>query len=475
LTVAAVGSRAGFARDVARNVGRITPLAWPVLVGQLAVLAYGTIDTVLIARYSTEDLAAYAVGGAAYITTFIGLMGVVLGLSPIVGQLFGAKKLEDAGAQVHQAVWVALGLSLIGCALLAFPAPFLAVAKAGPEVVSKVRGYLWCLVLSLPMSLLFTVFRGFNNAVSRPKAVMVLQLAGLAVKAPLSVLFIYGAGPVPALGVTGCGLSTAIAVWMQALIAWQVLKRDPFYKPFKLTGRGLDAPNGKAIRALLRLGVPIGGAILIEVTGFAFMALFISRIGTTAVAGHQIVANLVSVMFMLPLALGNATSTLVAQRVGAGDHADARGIAWHGVGLGVLLAVALSSLVFGLRESVARLYTTEAAVLAITLPLLGWLVWFHVVDAVQCVTSFVLRAYKIATLPLVIYVGSLCLVGLGGGYALAFNLPGNVPEAWQGTKGFWIACTVGLACAALGLVVLMAWTLRHKATPSTTASHSMQP
>jgi multidrug resistance protein, MATE family len=457
LTVAAAGWRAGFAR----NAARIAPLAWPVLVGQLAVLAYSTVDTVLIARYSTEDLAALAVGGAAYITTFIGLMGVVLGLSPIVGQLFGAKKLQEAGGQVHQAVWVALGLSVIGCALLAFPAPFLAVAKAGPEVASKIRGYLWCLAFSLPMSLLFTVFRGFNNAVSRPKAVMVLQLAGLAVKVPLSILFIYGAGPIPALGVTGCGLSTAIAVWMQALIAWQMLKRDPFYAPFKLTGRGLDAPNGAAVRAMLRLGVPIGGSILIEVTGFAFMALFISRIGTTAVAGHQIVANLVSLMFMLPLALGNATSTLVAQRVGAGDHVDARGIAWHGVSLGILLAVVLGSFIFGLRESVARLYTTEAAVLAITLPLLGWLVWFHVVDAVQCVTSFVLRAYKIATLPMVIYVSSLWLVGLGGGYTLAFNLPGNVPVEWQGTKGFWIACTTGLACAALGLTALMAWALRH--------------
>jgi multidrug resistance protein, MATE family len=473
LTVTAVGLRAGFARDMARNVTRIAPLAWPVLVGQLAVLAYGTIDTVLIARYSTEDLAALAVGSAAYITTFIGLMGVVLGLSPIVGQLFGAKKLEDAGAQVHQAVWVALGLSLIGCALLAFPAPFLAVAKAGPEVVSKIRGYLWCLVLSLPMSLLFTVFRGFNTAVSRPKAVMVLQLAGLAVKAPLSVLFIYGAGPIPAFGVTGCGMSTAIAVWAQGLVAWQVIQRDPFYKPFKLAGRGLDAPNGPAMRALMRLGVPIGGAILIEVTGFAFMALFIARIGTTAVAGHQIVANLVSVMFMLPLALGNATSTLVAQRVGAGDHADARGLAWHGLGLGIVLALVVGSLVFVSRQSVARLYTTEAAVLAITLPLLGWLVWFHVVDAVQCVTSFVLRAYKIAVLPVVIYVGSLWLVGLGGGYTLAFNLPGTVPVDWQGTKGFWIACTTGLACASVGLVALMAWTLRHaRGAPSTPSTIS---
>jgi multidrug resistance protein, MATE family len=458
LTAGGAGARAGFARSVAR----IVPLAWPVLIGQLAVLAYSTVDTVLIARYSTEDLAALAVGGAAYITTFIGLMGVVLGLSPIVGQLFGAKKLEEAGAQVHQAVWVALGLSVIGCMLLAFPAPYLALAKAGPEVADKIRGYLWCLVFSLPMSLLFTVFRGFNTAVSRPKAVMVLQLMGLAAKVPLSVLFIYGAGPIPALGVTGCGLSTAIAVWLQAVIAWQLLRRDPFYARFKVVGRGLDKPHVPAIRALLRLGLPIGGAILIEVTGFAFMALFIARLGTTAVAGHQVVANLVSVLFMLPLALGNATSTLVAQRVGAGDARDAHGLAWHGLGFAVLVALVVGTVVYAAREGVARLYTGNAAILAVTLPLLGWLVWFHLVDAVQCVASFVLRAYKITALPVAIYASALTVVGLGGGYVLAFNVSGNVPAAWQGTKGFWIACTVGLSLAAAGLVALMAWALRQR-------------
>lgn len=463
------GWRVGFMRDVAR----IAPLAWPVFIGQLAVLAYSTVDTILIARYSTEDLAALAVGGAAYITTFIGLMGVVLGLSPIVGQLFGANKREEAGAQMHQAVWVALGLSLIGCALLAFPQPFLALAKAGPEVVSKIRGYLWCLVFSLPMSLLFTVFRGFNNAVSRPKVVMALQLAGLAAKVPLSVLFIYGAGPIPAFGVTGCGLSTAIAVWLQALIAWHLIRRDPFYAPFKIAGRGLDKPRASAIRALLKLGVPIGGAILIEVTGFAFMALFIARLGATAVAGHQVVANLVSVLFMLPLALGNATSTLVAQRVGADDQRDARGLGWHGLGFGVFMALLVGTAVYAAREGVARAYTGNEAILAVTLPLLGWLVWFHLVDSVQCVASFVLRAYKIATLPVILYAGSLWLVGLGGGYALAFNVTGGVPADWQGTKGFWVACTAGLTLAATGLVALMAWAMGHARSPAAHTAPTM--
>ena len=167
------------------SVQRIVPLAWPVFIGQVAVLGFGTIDTVLVARHSPTDLAALAVGGATYITIFIGLMGVVLAVSPIVGQLYGAQRLREAGHQAWQALWLALALALVGCALLVFPAPFLALAKAGPEVADKVRGYLLGLAFALPAALMFTVYRGFNTAVSRPKVVMAIQLGALLLKLPL--------------------------------------------------------------------------------------------------------------------------------------------------------------------------------------------------------------------------------------------------------------------------------------------------
>ena len=443
------------------SVQRIVPLAWPVFIGQVAVLGFGTVDTVLVARHSPTDLAALAVGGATYITVFIGLMGVVLAVSPIVGQLYGAQRLREAGHQAWQALWLALALSVLGCALLAFPAPFLALSKAGPEVADKVRGYLLGLAVALPAALVFTVYRGFNTAVSRPKAVMALQLGGLALKVPLSIALVSGvpALGLPAMGVVGCGIATAVAMWLQALLALLLLRRDPFYRRFELMAPGQRAPQGASLRALLRLGVPMGLGIGVEVTGFAFMAIFISRLGETAVAGHQIAANLVSLLFMMPLGLSNATSTLVAQRIGAGDIRDARQLGWHGLQFTFGVALVVGGLVFMAREPVVRLYTDNPTVLAATLPLLAWVALFHAADAVQTVAAFVLRAWRIATLPTLIYVGALWGVGLGGGYALAFNIGGAVPLAWQGAPGFWIASTSGLTLAALLLGSLLAWVL----------------
>jgi MATE family multidrug resistance protein len=455
---ASAGVPAGRAAGIIDSVRRIVPLAWPVFVGQVAVLGFGTVDTVLLARQSATDLAALAVGSASYITVFIGLMGVVLAIGPIVGQLYGAQRLREAGHQAWQALWLALALALLGSTLLAFPAPFLALARTSPEVTAKVQGYLLALAFALPASLMFTVYRGFNVAVSRPKAVMALQIGGLALKVPLSMLLVGGWSAVglPALGALGCGLATVVAMWAQVLVALWVMRRDPFYRRFEFGAPGQRAWHTGSLMAQLRLGVPMGLGILVEVTGFAFMAIFIARLGDTAVAGHQIAANLVSMMFMLPLGLSNATSTLVAQRIGAGDLTDARRLGWHGLQFTLALAIAVGGAVYFARAGVLRLYTDQPLVMAAAAPLLAWVALFHAADAVQAMTAFVLRAWRIATLPMVIYVLALWGVGLGGGYTLAFGWGPGWPPLLPGAQGFWVASTGGLALAALALAGLLA-------------------
>ena len=451
----------------ASSARRIAPLAWPVFVGQVAVLGFSTVDTLFVARSGALDLAALAIGNAAYISIFVGLMGVVLAIGPIAGQLFGAKRFEECGAQLHQAMWLALAFAVPGCALLLFPQPFFALAHATPEVAERARGYLSAIAFALPFALLFTAFRGFNTAVSRPKAVMALQIGSLVLKVPLTALLVFGAPAlhIPPLGAAGCGIATAICMVGQTTIAWIMLRRDPFYARFGLHGP-MHRPDRASLVALLRLGVPMGGSIMVEVTGFTFMAFFIARLGTTSVAGHQIAINLVSLMFMMPLAIANASSTLVAQRIGADDLRDARRIGWHGVQVALLIATAMGAAVYALRGGIVRIYTGDAAVIAAALPLLAWVAVFHVADAAQTVAAFVLRAWRIATVPLVIYVLAIWGVGLGGGYTIAFDSFGWAPAALRGAQGFWSAATVGLVVAGSGMSVFLLWMLRQQRAAS---------
>jgi MATE family multidrug resistance protein len=153
---------------------------------------------------------------------------------------------------------------------------------------------------------------------------------------------------------------------------------------------------------------------------------------------------------------------LVAQRIGAGDAADARHLSWHGLLIGVGCATLLGAAVYLLRGSIVALYTHDTVIAAAAFPLLAWVVLFHIADAAQTVAAFVLRAYRIATVPLVIYAVAIWGVGLGGGYALAFDASGVVPDALHGAPGFWAAATVGLMLAGAGMSAFLAWMLRRQ-------------
>ncbi|MCE4557662.1 MATE family efflux transporter [Roseateles cellulosilyticus] len=433
----------------ADSVRRLAPQAWPVLVGQLAVLMFSTVDTLMLGRVGPEDLAGLAVGSAAYFSIFVGLMGIVMAVGPIAGRQFGAGDLPGSGRSFVQAQWLALLLCVPGCLALAFPEPFIWLAQLDAAQANKVRAYTRPEAIALPAALLFAAFRGFSTAVSRPKAVMAVQLMGLAAKVPLNAVLVFGWGPIPALGVAGCGWATALAMTAQSLAALMLLRRDGFYTPFRIASLWRTRPVVAELWALVRLGLPMGGSILVEVTGFTFMAFFVARLGATPVAGHQIAVNLVAMMFMVALALATAAGTLVAQHLGAGEKAQARIVGRHAMTLAALVAASVGAIVGLAREPIVALYTADAKTAAAALPLLVWVWFFHFGDALQTVAAYVLRAYQVATLPMIIYVVALWGVGIGGGYALAFHVPGN------GALGFWQAATAGLLTAALLLGLLL--------------------
>jgi len=238
-----------------------------------------------------------------------------------------------------------------------------------------------------------------------------------------------------------------------------VLRRDPFYAQFGLRER-IARPTRAGIVPLLRLGVPMGLSMVVEVTGFTGMAFLIARSGATAVAGHQIAVNLVSLMYMLPLAIANASGTLVAQRIGAGDAAGAQRLGWHSIAIGAGAGGAFGLAAYLGRDLITRAYTDNPVILAAAVPLLTWVALFHFADATQAVTAFVLRAYRIVTVPLIVNTVALWGVGIGGGYLIAFDRSGRVPAELLAAPGFWAAATLALVVAALSLLALQVQTFR---------------
>lgn len=439
-----------------RLVFRIAGLALPIWIGQLAAIANPVLDTAMVSRYSVTDLGALAVGASVYISVYVALNGVMQSLAPTFGQLFGAGRFTEMGKQAKQGVWLAVFLSLAGSLLLCFPQPLLAIAKASPAMTEKATLYLRILAFSLPASLNFLVYNTLNNAMARPKMVMAIQVGGLFLKIPLNTLFIFGGLGIPALGGPGCAVATFIIGWLELIIGWLILRYNPFYQMLELFGTGLAAPDWRSLKALLSLGIPVGLNYFIEVTSFTFMALFISRLGVDAVAGHQIVANFSGVLYMLPLSLASATSTLVAQSIGGRKLEAARKIASAGIRLSAFLALAVAGSVWLARNEIVRLYTGDVKVAASALPLFPFLCSLLFFDAIQVTSSYVLRAYKVVLTPTLLYVVTLWCIGLGCGYLFAFNLFSAVtPTRITGSSGFWFSNTVSLVILSVGMSVIL--------------------
>lgn len=435
-----------------RHTLRIAGLAWPILIGQLAVIANGVIDTAMTSRFSATDLAALALGASIYVSIFVGLNGVLAAMSPVISQLFGAGRFHDIGTELKQGAWLALFLALAGCLVLIFPQPLLSLAHASPELNAKSTLYLRILALALPATLGFRIYAALNTAISRPKMVMALQIVALALKVPLNGLFIFGGLGMPALGGPGCAVATAVIAWTTLLACGVILRTDRSYHAYGIFGTGFSAPKWAAQRELLRLGIPMGLSYLIEVTAFTFMALFIARLGNTVVAGHQITANFGTVLYMLPLAIASATGTLVAQEIGAGDLDAARRVGFAGIRLASILSVSIGCAVWLTREAIVRVYTPNGEIAANALPLFVFIAFYQLFDSVQVTTAFVLRAYKVVLVPTLIYAVALWGVGLGGGYVLGLNPFGFSPAVFRGAAGFWMGNSSSLALVAAGLL-----------------------
>ncbi|MBU3630543.1 MATE family efflux transporter [Polynucleobacter sp. AP-Melu-500A-A1] len=435
------------------DIPALLKLAGPLLIGQLAVIAFGVLDTAMTARYSEEDLAALAMASAIFISIYVGLTGVVSALAPIAGQLFGAKRLDEIGEEVRQATWLALGLTVLGCLVLLNADYLLAISRVTTDIEGKARLYLNILAIGLPASMGMRVLMALHNAVSRPAVITVVQLIGLGLKFPLNLLFIYGGFGIEGMGGPGCAVATVIISWFWLIITLGFVLIDRFYRPFKIFTR-FSAPDWHRIWTLLKLGTPIGFSYLIEVTSFTFMSLFIARLGTTALAGHQIVANMGTVIYMVPLSLSIATMTLVSQSIGANKPERAEEIGWSSVFFTTVLCIGIGIGVWVLRLHLLDLYDPPEAVKVFSIPLFLFIALYQIFDALQVTAAFILRAYRVAFWPMVIYAGSLWGVGLGGGYLLGFNVLGNTPTFLQGANGFWAGNSISLGLAACLLLYL---------------------
>jgi len=447
--------------------------AGTVMVGQLAVMAFSVTDTLVAGHFADTALAGLAVASATYVTVHISLMGMLQALLPVWAELHGAQRHAEVGRSVRQALYLCAITASLGMWALLCPDVLLNWTQVPTELQTDVRDYLNIVAFGLPASLLFRMYSTLNQSLGKPKLVTWVQVGALLVKIPLSILLVLGIPQfLPPLGLAGCAWATlAVMLLMLGLALW-LLRTQDFYKPYCIWAP-MEKPHAATLLRFIRLGLPSGLAIGVEVTSFTLMSLFIARLGVVATASHQIVSNMTAVLYMIPLSLSIASSSRVSYWIGAGQIHKARLALRTGLSLVLALSLSLATWIGWQHLAIAQFYTQSPEVATLAATLLLWLALYHVADAVQVFCVFTLRCYGITVLPLITYTVLLWGLGLAGGYAVAYGgIHFDATEfAWlvpQSPIAFWQTGSLALyVTTAVLLPVLWRAAYRAKHNPHT--------
>ena len=271
------------------------------------------------------------------------------------------------------------------------------------------------------------------------------------------------------MGLEGCAWATLAVMLLMLVLAFWLIRTQDFYKPYRIWAP-MEKPDSATLLRFVRLGLPSGLAIGVEVTSFTLMSLFIARLGVVATASHQIVSNMTAVLYMIPLSLSIASSSRVSYWIGAGQIHRARKALRTGLILLLLLSVSLAALIGWQHQKIAQFYTQSTEVASLAGTLLLWLMVYHVADAVQVFCVFTLRCYGITVLPLITYTVLLWGLGLAGGYAVAygaaFDVSGVTWLTQQSPVAFWQTGSLALYVTSAVLLPVLwraAYRLRHGA------------
>ncbi|WP_312756762.1 MATE family efflux transporter [Pantoea brenneri] len=432
---------------------QLLALAIPVILAQVAQTAMGFVDTIMAGAVSATDMAAVAVGTSIWLPAILFGHGLLLALTPTVAQLNGSGRRERIAEQIRQGYWLALFVSLLIMVLL-WHAGYLirAMHDIDPLLALKAEGYLHALLFGAPGYLFFQVLRNQCEGLSKTKPGMVLGFLGLMVNIPLNYIFIYGHFGMPALGGVGCGVATASVYWVMFICMRFWVRRMSTMRDIRLTS-SWSQPSRPILTRLMTLGLPVALALFFEVTLFAVVALLVSPLGIVNVAGHQIALNFSSLMFVLPLSLGVATTIRVGYRLGQGSTEQAKVAAWTAQGVGISMAALTALFTVTFRHQIALLYNDNPEVVTLAAQLMLLAAIYQFSDSIQVIGSGILRGYKDTRSIFFITFIAYWLLGLPAGYLLALT-DWLVPR--MGPAGFWCGFIVGLTSAA----VMMIWRIR---------------
>ncbi|MBK8074103.1 MAG: MATE family efflux transporter [Kineosporiaceae bacterium] len=355
----------------------VLALAVPALGALIAEPLFLLADSAIVGRLGTVPLAALGLagailGGAIYLFVFL-----AYGTTASVARRLGAGDLRAALTQGVDGMWLALALGLPAALATFAAAPWLVdLFGPTPDVAAQAVTYLRYSLPGLPAMLVLLAATGVLRGLQDTRTPLVVYAAGAAVNAILNVLLVHGLGPAPRLGIAGSGLGTALTQLGMAAAVTVVVVRGARRHHASLR------PDRAGILASGRSGVPLLVRTLALRTALLIATWVVTDKGEVALAAHQVVTTLWTLLALSLDAIAIAAQSLTGRSLGASDVPGTRATTalmirwgvWGGVVLGVVLLLVRTWLgpLFVDDPAVWRAMSAALVVAAIAQPVSGF-------------------------------------------------------------------------------------------------------
>lgn len=423
----------------------ILALGLPLVGSHLAQMALHVTDTVLMGWYGVNELAAVVLGSSSFFVIFIFGSGFAQAVMPMVASALGAGDETQVRRDARMGLWLSIAFGLLTYPLFWWAEPVLLALGQKPEVARLGQDFLRIAGLGMIPALLVMTLKSYLAALERTQVVLWVTLAAVVVNLGAAWVLIFGAGPVPALGVKGAALASLVVQVLTFVLLAVYAAVLPELRRFHLFQR-FWRPDWHAMGQVFRLGWPIGVTSLSEAGLFQATALMMGWIGTVELAAHGIAMEVAALAFMVHLGLSNATTVRTGRAEGAGDAQALRDGARVAIALSVFFGLCMITLFLALPGPIIALFLDlskpeAAGIVAFGTALLAVAALFQMADAMQVMALGLLRGIRDTRLPMIIAAVSYWGIGVPAAYLLAFR------AGWGG-QGLWLGLTLGLVCAA---------------------------
>ncbi len=454
-TTPAASADKGQEKTFGDHVRATLVLGLPLVGAQVAQMAIGVTDTIMIGWLGAKPLAASVLGTQLFFMVYIFGAGLAFAVIPISANALGAGDERAVRRCVRMGLWAVTIFSVFGFLFMRQSNAIFTFLGQEMDNILLAEDYLRVAMWGILPSLLGTTLRSFLTALELARVVLLATIGGVVLNIILNYALIFGHLGAPRLEIVGAAwasVGTQTLIFLILMVYILVKKQTSEYGIFTR----IWVSDWPAMAELSRLGTPISIAILAEVGLFHAASIMMGWIGTIQLAAHGVAIQIAAVAFMIPLGFGNAATVRIGNAFGKNNNlaVGRAGYAALFVVLSITIFVAAIILFFPryLTSLFLDMNNPDAAqVLAYSIPLLLVAAAFQFADSLQGVLVGVLRGLKDINVPMKLGIISYWLIGVPAAYILAFPLG-------LGGVGLWIGLAFGLTMASIFLM----WRFYHR-------------